>query len=779
MFSVISCLGATHDWRFVLGAVIVCLIGAFSTVIMLARAQECARKHSGLWTAAAAVTGGTSIWATHFIAMLAYDGGYPIVYDGAITALSILVSIVMSWGAFTAAFRWPTSVGAVCAGCMFGVGIAAMHFTGMLAIMTQGHLSYSPGSIVSALAACVLLGSLALLVIRLSTGHQRVILGTLLVTATVCALHFISMSGVTLIPEPLTASQGLFPIDHSALAAIVAAVSSAVVLLGGSAALMDRHLTDVRGLADAAMEGLLILQDGKIIEVNQSFLKLFGGTALELQGIGIEDILLQQAPASADYENAGVFGTLLKADGSRAEVEVLSRELEYRGRQSQALAVRDLTERLQSERVIDHLARHDPLTGLANRREFDLRMEQFVRDRAQGSEELALLFLDLDNFKAVNDGRGHAAGDAVLRTVAEVLKSAAGTKDFVARLGGDEFAVVQVGQAQPAGAERLARELMRGIAELKNSDAQLVSFGASIGVAVAGQLRISAETLQGHADAALYEAKKAGKSAVRFFDAALEARLRLKQQSEAELAQAFLQHEFAIDYRPFRSASGGIILGYRANIYWQHPLRGTLSASSFLPSAKECGLLNRIVCWMFERAAVEAQAWPTALRLAVPLLDCHLLSPGCYEEVSRIIRCTGLDPRRLDLVVPEAALGSPNTSSASILKSFEGMGVGLIVTDLLSQQSAMATLHRFGPDRVKVDAASLAVFENRISPHVHRAALNFLQATGVGTIATDAKFKAPVKTGAAYNAQNELAPAPDHASTMGTQAPRARRQALN
>ncbi|MDB5537937.1 MAG: diguanylate cyclase/phosphodiesterase [Devosia sp.] len=171
MFSVISCLGATHDWRFVAGAIVVCLIGTFSTVMMLARAQECAPKHTRHWIAAAAGTGGTSIWATHFIAMLAYDGGYPLAYDGVITGLSLLASIAMSWAAFAAAFGWLSPLGVVGAGGMFGIGTAAMHFTGMLAIMMQGHLTYAPGSVAAAVAASLFFGSLALLVIRFLAGQ--------------------------------------------------------------------------------------------------------------------------------------------------------------------------------------------------------------------------------------------------------------------------------------------------------------------------------------------------------------------------------------------------------------------------------------------------------------------------------------------------------------------------------------------------------------------------------------------------------------------------------
>src|SRR5215217_1237072 len=477
MFSVISCLAATHDWRFVAGAIGMCLIGAFSTVIMLTRAQECARDQQRIWIAAAAATGGTSIWATHFIAMLAYDGGFPISYDAGITALSILIAMGMCWVAFTAAFRWPRPVGVIGAGCLFGLGIAAMHFTGMLAVSAAARLNYAPGPVVVALGSSFFFGSLSLLAVRFLTGYRRILAGTVLVTTTVCALHFTSMGAVTFVPDPLVVARSLFPIDHPVLAAIVAAVSSAIVLLGGAAALMDRYLTDVRGLADAAMEGLLFVQDGRIVEANQSLIRLHGGNAADLRGREISEILPHQP--TAIFETATRFGELVKTDGSCVDVELLSRELEYRGRQSLVYVVRDLTERRRSERMIDHLARHDPLTGLANRREFDLCLVQLLGKRALEDQQVALLCLDLDNFKTVNDTRGHAAGDAVLRKVADVLKDAAGPNDFVARLGGDEFAIVQRGQQQPRTARALAETVIARIGALTQSDPALPAFGTS------------------------------------------------------------------------------------------------------------------------------------------------------------------------------------------------------------------------------------------------------------------------------------------------------------
>lgn len=514
MFSILSCLGSTHDARFVAAAIVVCIVGALCTVVMLSRALECTGARQRLWTAAAGAVAGTSIWATHFMAMLAFDGGYPVAYDVANTTLSIVVAVLCAWGAFSLAVRSTKTFQTAASGAAFGSGIAAMHFVGMSALDSPAHFAYSTHVIFIAVALCLTLGAASLLAVRWLLGWARVTLGGALITLSVCTLHFTSMAGLNLIPDPAIVSQRLLLMDRAALAAVVAAVSGAIVLVGCAAALMDRLLTDVRGLANASLEALLILSRGRILEVNDQAIALTGLHRSDLLRRDINHVVVRTAKKLQDVGTLqGESGVLLPLSGRHVEVEIFSRQIEFRGRPCTALVLRDITERRRAERAIEHMARHDPLTDLLNRREFDRHLSELI---SREGESLALLCLDLDNFKLVNDIGGHAAGDEILRKVAEILKAAANNSP-VFRLGGDEFALIQSGRLQPGAARQYAEKVLEDI-EALSASLSVSYFGASIGIVVCKSGKISAEALHSRADAALYAAKEAGRGQLRFFD---------------------------------------------------------------------------------------------------------------------------------------------------------------------------------------------------------------------------------------------------------------------
>ena len=515
MFSILSCLGATHDARFVAASVAICVVGALCTVVMLSHAEECGRDRRRFWIVAASAVAGTGVWATHFMAMLAYDGGYPVAYDGTITVLSILVSVLSACGSFFMAFRWTNAWAVAASGVAFGLGVALMHFVGMSALDSPGHLSYSASLIALAVAVSAALGGLSLLAMRRTVGWMRIVTGTALTSLTVCTLHFTSMAGLTLVPDPTIVSQRLLLIDRAALAAVVASVSGAIVLFGCLAAIMDRLLTDVRGLADASLEALFITHQDRVLEVNESAAALTGLDRGDILGRHIREIVVRSAEHLKEAGRAlGVIGVLSPLTGRQTEVEIFVREIEYRGRPCCVVVLRDLTERRRAERVIDHMARHDPLTDLLNRREFDRHLKALTLG---GDRSVSLLCLDLDNFKLVNDMGGHAAGDEILRNVAAILQAATVESDLVFRLGGDEFAIIQIGQIQPQSARDLAEKILNDIASMSASFG-LNYFGASVGIALLPGGIMEAETLHSRADAALYSAKDAGRGQIRFFE---------------------------------------------------------------------------------------------------------------------------------------------------------------------------------------------------------------------------------------------------------------------
>ncbi len=264
-------------------------------------------------------------------------------------------------------------------------------------------------------------------------------------------------------------------------------------------------------------------------------------------------------------------------------VERLCRTIEYKGRPCDVIFVRDLTARKDAERTIEHLAHHDALTDLSNRSSFDRRLRQALAAAVHHDDALAVLCLDLDRFKAVNDIFGHGEGDRILRKVADILRAGAGEADTIARLGGDEFAIVQTGAAQPEAARLLADRILKLFSEEMDTRRDPMAVGVSIGVAICPGDGTTAERLYGNADTALYRAKQTGKGIACFFDAEMDAAVRTRRQIENDLRHAVVRRQLFLEYQPLVDVRDDRIVGYEALLRWRHPDRGLVGPNLFIP----------------------------------------------------------------------------------------------------------------------------------------------------------------------------------------------------
>jgi PAS domain S-box-containing protein len=425
MFSVIACIRDDHDWRLIVVATVVCLAGSVATMLLLERARRSAGSQRRLWIAVCACACGIGVWSTHFIAMLAYDGGIPIAYGAKGTSFSIAVAIAASWIAFSVGLAGGSRHAPAVGGLLLGLGIAAMHVTGMRAIEVQGRVAFDPETSFAAVLLGTSIATLALHSFQALRGVRGLAASILLLVVAICVLHFTSMSGVVLIPDPSVAATDVF--DPFWLAGGVIAASTTLILMAFGALFVDRHLTDLKGLANASLEGMVILRGGEVIEVNERFVTLCGRKPAELIGRQRRE-LFAEAPGRRSPHDLGAGegaseGELLHADGGYVPVERVCRTIEYKGRQCDVIFVRDLTARKDAERTIEH--HHDALTDLSNRSSFDRRLKQALAAAVHHNEALAVLCLDLDRFKAVNDIFGHGEGDRILRKVADILRAAA------------------------------------------------------------------------------------------------------------------------------------------------------------------------------------------------------------------------------------------------------------------------------------------------------------------------------------------------------------------
>jgi diguanylate cyclase (GGDEF)-like protein len=362
------------------------------------------------------------------------------------------------------------------------------------------------------------------------------------------------------------------------------------------------------------------------------------------------------------------------------------------------------------QRAIDRaawLAAHDPLTGLPNRALFRDRLTAALALARRDGSAVAVLCLDLDHFKEVNDMLGHGAGDRLLREVATRLAGCLRETDTLARLGGDEFAVVQTQTHQPHDAERVAARLIDALAAPFDLDGHTVVIGTSIGIALAENGQSDQARMLQEADLALYQVKAEGRSAFRFHEAAMNTRLLARKALEADLRQALAEGQFEVHFQPQVGLADGEatprVIGAEALIRWTHPEKGNIRPDQFIPLAEETGLIVPIGEWVLHESCRHAATWPANISVAVNASVVQFRHLGFLATVQRVLADTGLAPSRLELEVTESFLLTDTESTIATLESLRALGVRLAMDDFGTGYSSLGYLRKFRFDKIKID----------------------------------------------------------------------------
>ncbi len=397
--------------------------------------------------------------------------------------------------------------------------------------------------------------------------------------------------------------------------------------------------------------------------------------------------------------------------------------------------VRDISERVAAEERIAFLARHDPLTGLANRALLQERTEQAMAGLAQG-KLVAMLCFDLDLFKSVNDTLGHPAGDALLCEVAERLTAWVRPSDTVARLGGDEFAVLQVDIDRAEDAGRLAARMLSVLAAPFELEGQIVPISASLGIAVAPADGADYPSLLRNADAALYRAKAEGRGRWHFFEPAMEVRRAARERMVLELRQGLARGEFVVHYMPLVALNDGQITGFEALLRWQHPERGLLPPDAFIPLAEETGLIVPIGAWVLAQACNEAAGWPEPVSVAVNLSAVQLREGTLAHGVTTALAAAGLRAGRLELEITELVLLDNNETILADLHALRAIGVRVALDDFGTGYSSLRYLRRFPFDKIKLDRSFVRdISEQADALAIVRAVAGLGHSLGIATLA--------------------------------------------
>ncbi|TPN81581.1 EAL domain-containing protein [Mesorhizobium sp. CU2] len=607
MMRVISCVTMNHNLWLVLVAALVCSAGSWATIRLFLRSHESTGLQQIGWHFLTAVCTGSSIWCTHFVAMLAYDPGAPITFDPVLTIVSLFIAIAGTAAGFIAATGRAPLISPLVGGTIIGLAISGMHYTGMAAYHVDGIIEWNTTYVAASVLLSVVFACLAITIALNERISARKYWAAAVLVLAIVTLHFTAMSAVQVTPLIMRSSNA----DAVALQAMALGV---------------------------AVAGLIII------------------------GTGLASYLIDDQTRSEAFQ------------------------------------------RLQ------HLAMNDTLTGLPNRANFNDHLDREIDRADEVAGKVAVIGIDLDRFKEINDMWGHHAGDLALKTLAERMGALLQDGEFVARLGGDEFAGVKRMKNQSDLVEFVARLETALFAPVRIGEMETTT-GASLGVAIYPNDAHNREALVNNADLAMYRAKANVTQTVCFYEQAMDEAVRANRTLVNDLRDAVENGQFDLHYQVQTSVSTGDIRGYEALLRWKHPTRGSISPAEFIPLAEESGLILPLGEWVLRTACAKAASWDHPYKIAVNLSPVQFAHADLPKLVHEILLETGLKPSRLELEITETTIIADKNRTLNILRRIKALGVTIAIDDFGTGYSSLETLRAFPFDKIKLDRSFMSEVE--------------------------------------------------------------------
>lgn len=732
MFKVISCVIDEHDWRLLVISAVICVLGCLTTTTLIGRADQASGRKWIIWSVIAALVFGCSVWALHFVAMLAYRPGQKMPYDVVLTLISVvfatlgaLFAMVLRGAQLRPVWRYMMS------GAFLTVGIAGMHYVGVMALRVSAVVSFERPYVQASLVIGLLFAMIAMWRGRRldSFLYRLEVAGWL--SLSICCVHFIGMAAVTIdrvAPSVPFAGASAEVLGSRALAIGVGVISALLLIASLCASLVEQslfrrtksELSRMRLMSNLTAEGLLIHRGGIVLEVNNACERLSGRAVEKLIGQPVLDLFPEDSHAVLkrfSLVETPVFAPeevmFSHAGGAPIPVELKCQQIDYLGKPATMMALRDLTDRKRDEARIRHLALHDALTTLPNRYNLLQRIEQALASAQSGKTFLAVAFLDLDRFKLVNDLYGHAAGDAVLVEASRRILSVLPPPQTIARVGGDEFVILLTNDGRPEDASVVVTRVLEALQKPFQIDGHSVDIDASAGVAFYPGDADTAETLIGAADAAMYGVKRSGRGAMQFYEASMNAHLKGRLKMQQELAGAAERGELLLQYQPIVHGATGEVEIYEALLRWQHPMRGLVPPGEFIPLAEETGLIAGIGRWVILTACWDAAGWPAPCKVSINISPRQFQLSDICAILAEAIAETGLDPARIVLEVTESLMIADAQAAIDTLTKLRAQGVRIALDDFGTGYSSLSYLHKFKFDKIKIDRSFVGKLEQQ------------------------------------------------------------------
>ena len=495
----------------------------------------------------------------------------------------------------------------------------------------------------------------------------------------------------------------------------------------------------------ASAEGIVFHKEGTIVDANPAVCHLLGYTLEEVRGRRTLDFVAadhaaKMASVTASGLDTSYESVLLHKEGARIPVELIVRTMAFGDERLRMAVVRDLRDRHAAQARIQHMAHHDALTGLPNRMYFMEQLGHQISLAHNGATQMALLFIDLDHFKRVNDSLGHLVGDALLQTVAARISACLRATDLVARFGGDEFMVLLTGVTHRSDVAEVAVKLLTAIEVPVDADGRAISVTPSVGIAMFPHDGESPTDLIKHADTAMYLAKSRGRANYQFFDPATASAAYAALIMESQLAQAIERNEFLLHFQPQVRAADGALAGVEALIRWNHPERGLLWPDAFIPLAEQRRLMLPIGQWVLRAAARCAKRWRSMglaeVPMAVNLSSMQFHASNFLEVIEQVLRDEKIPGSWLELELTERMLMDDVGSVRQVLHQLKSMGIRISVDDFGTGYSSLAHLKELPIDRMKIDRSFVnGLPHERGSAAISRAVVQMAKGLGIAVIA--------------------------------------------